>query len=175
MFVWSWTATSNRQPTLSTELPMDEVLFYSLDPRSYGPLETPWQAGLWAHIITLAKLFGPIQDLNHLIVQGEVTGDEKDRTVNHISTQIGNWDESLPASVTFDEDNFQKHKERGTGGTFVALHLGYHHCSTFLYFHSLTSSNPQPSAKETICVDVNITPRHSVPSFSVLDKNTIAR
>ncbi|RFU26107.1 hypothetical protein B7463_g10228, partial [Scytalidium lignicola] len=130
----------------STDLPMDESIFYGL--RINQPaLDSPWKPGLWAHMITLVGLFGPIQDLNFRIVQQDLEDSEIDRCVHDLSQKVDSWEEMLPADTKLNEENLKEHKRRNTGGPFVALHLGYHPYSTLLYFQNLeTRCTPTATA-----------------------------
>ncbi|OGE53531.1 hypothetical protein PENARI_c007G08863 [Penicillium arizonense] len=124
-----------------TELPMDEQLFHSLT-RDQQIVSTPWKPGLWAHMITVVELFGPIQDLNRKLVQGGYNEDEIEQQVHHLSKQLDLWLKRLPEDTTLNEANFLHHLRRGTGGPFVALHLGFHHYSTLLFFQYLDTRRP---------------------------------
>jgi hypothetical protein len=46
----------------------------------------------------------------------------------------------LPLDVKMNEENLERHIQEGTGGAFIALHLGYHHYATLLYFRFLEPS-----------------------------------
>ncbi|KPM46172.1 hypothetical protein AK830_g277 [Neonectria ditissima] len=118
------------------DFPMDESVFHSLSTEQES-LEGVWKPGLWAQMISLVQHFGPIQDLNRRSALGDVDGDELDREVRHISQQLELWEMMLPAESKMTESNLHLHQAKGTGGAFVALHLGYHHYSTLLYFRFL--------------------------------------
>lgn len=118
------------------DLPMDEGIFRSLTP-DQTMLEIPWRPGLWAHMITLVELFGPIQDLNRRGAQDDIEDDELERAVTHMSQQLQTWEYMLPLEAQMNEHNLSMHRDKGTGGPFLALHLGYHHYSTLLYFRFL--------------------------------------
>ncbi|KAH7150311.1 fungal-specific transcription factor domain-containing protein [Dactylonectria estremocensis] len=121
---------------LAIDLPMDESVFESLTPEKTR-LDDPWQPGIWAHKISLVQLFGPIQDLNRRSVNGSVTANEVERSVALLAQQLETWEWMLPLDVKMGDENFERHANRGTGGPFVALHLGYHHYATLLYFRFL--------------------------------------
>ncbi|KAH7134145.1 hypothetical protein EDB81DRAFT_726057 [Dactylonectria macrodidyma] len=121
---------------LAVDLPMDELVFESLTPEMTR-LDVPWQPGLWAHKISLVQLFGPIQDLNRRSAYGSITSGEVEKSVASLDQQLENWEWMLPIDVRMGDENFERHVKRGTGGPFVALHLGYHHYATLLYFRFL--------------------------------------
>lgn len=120
----------------SPDLPMNESTFHSLSSVQLT-LDTPWKPGLWAHMITLVDLFGPIQDLNRRIVQEDLEDAEINRCVIELSQKLDAWEDMLPADTKLNEENLEGHRSRETGGPFVALHFGFHHYSTLLYFQYL--------------------------------------
>ncbi|OBT72100.1 hypothetical protein VF21_09172 [Pseudogymnoascus sp. 05NY08] len=130
-----------------TDLPMDETTFHTLA-IDQKVLDTPYKPGLWAYMIPLAELFGPIQDLSRQIVQNELDEINVDRATHDLSCQLDAWEEMLPPDMKLTEENLELHKSRNTGGTFVALHFGFHHYSTLLHFHYLDAK--QASHKERI-------------------------
>ncbi|KAH6967678.1 fungal-specific transcription factor domain-containing protein [Ilyonectria sp. MPI-CAGE-AT-0026] len=121
---------------LAVDLPMDETIFESLGAEE-TKLNVPWRPGIWAHMIALVQMFGPIQDLNRRSVYGSITLEEMEAGVTYISSRLENWEQMLPVDVRMNEENLERHIQRGTGGAFIALHLGYHHYATLLYFRFL--------------------------------------
>ncbi|RFU30687.1 hypothetical protein B7463_g5642, partial [Scytalidium lignicola] len=120
----------------AVDLPMDEYVFQNLhNEQQDNP--RPLTLGLWAYMITLVEIFGPVQDLNRRLVEENVRDEDSDRCVQEFSTQLDLWQESLPPHLRLNERNLDQHKEKGLGGGFVALHLGYHHYATLLYFQYL--------------------------------------
>lgn len=125
-----------RDTDLAVDLPMDESVFESLT-ADETRLKDPWQPGLWAHKISLVRLFGPIQELNHRSVYGNVSSEELESRVASLSQLLEDWDTMIPHGVRMNPENLQRHIQAGHGGAFVALHLGYHHYATLLYFRFL--------------------------------------
>lgn len=125
-----------RDTDLAVDLPMDETMFESLTADEIK-LNGPWKPGIWAHKISLARLFGPIQDLNHRSVYGNVTPEEIESSVASLSRLLEDWESMIPHNVRMNAENLQCHIRAGHGGAFVALHLGYHHYATLLYFRFL--------------------------------------
>lgn len=123
-------------PIETEGLPMDDPTFWALK-ADQTSLPEPPKPGLWAHMITLVDLFGPIQDLNRRTAQGGVDSADLDRSVAHLAQQLVLWEERLPPDAKMSTPNVQKHQQQGTGGPFFALHFGYHHYSTLLYFRFL--------------------------------------
>ncbi|KAF5672747.1 hypothetical protein FDENT_10549 [Fusarium denticulatum] len=133
-----------RDTDITVDLPMHEPIFESLSPDE-TKLKVPWQPGLWAHKIHLVRLFGPIKDLNHRSVHGNISNDEIESTVASLSTVLEDWERTIPPSARMSTENLDRHIEQGHGGAFIALHLGYHHYATLLYFRFLepaASSSP---------------------------------
>lgn len=142
-----------RDTDLAVDLPMDETMFESLAPDE-TKLNSPWQPGIWAHKISLARLFGPIQDLNHRSVYGNVTAEELESSVASLSRLLEDWESMIPHDVIMNAENLERHIQAGHGGAFVALHLGYHHYATLLYFRFLepaASSSPFAALYRTKC------------------------
>lgn len=130
------------------DLPMDEHVFQHLDPSSSSVV---WNPGLWAHMVSLVRLFGPIQDLNQSIA-GDSIGDTQVKATSHqLGQELDLWKDMLPSNIKFNDTNLRKHAEKGIGGQFVALHLGHHHYATLLYFHSLDS--PTHAKRNQVRVD----------------------
>ncbi|KAJ5449467.1 uncharacterized protein N7458_005916 [Penicillium daleae] len=120
-------------------LPMDEQLFSTLTPDQ--PLSV-WQSceipGLWAHMVTLVELFAPIQELNWRVAHGEsLQQGQIDHNTEQLAQQLDTWLEKLPRGAQPTEFNLAEHTKRGTGGPFLALHLGFHHYCTLLYYQYL--------------------------------------
>lgn len=142
-----------RDTDIAVDLPMDETMFESLGPDE-TKLNSPWQPGLWAHKISLVRLFGPIQDLNHRSVYGNVSAEELESRVASLSVLLEDWESVIPYDVRMNAENLQRQIEAGHGGAFVALHLGYHHYATLLYFRFLespTASSPRMELYRTKC------------------------
>ncbi|CAJ0543881.1 Ff.00g039730.m01.CDS01 [Fusarium sp. VM40] len=142
-----------RDTDLAVDLPMNETVFESLSPDE-TKLNVPWQPGLWAHKISLVRLFGPIKDLNHRSVYGNITAGEIESSVASLSDMLEEWERTIPQDVRMSAENLQHHIEVGQGGAFIALHLGYHHYATLLYFRFLepaASLSPFAAIYRTRC------------------------
>jgi Fungal specific transcription factor domain len=149
----------------SSDLPMDESIFHAL-PVDQLTLDAPWKPGLWAHMITLVDLFGPIQDLNRRIVQEDLEDSEINRCAYDLSQKLDAWEDKLPADTKLNQENLEGHKNRNTGGPFVALHLGFHHYSTLLYFQYLESKGISTDMTRTFAERC----KHHASSYSALLK-----
>ncbi|KAH6874036.1 fungal-specific transcription factor domain-containing protein [Thelonectria olida] len=152
---------------LAVDLPMDEVMFEALSMEETR-LNVPWQPGIWAHMISLVQLFGPIQDLNRRSVYGNIPAHELEASVACLSSQLDNWERMLPTNVKMNEENFKRQIQRGTGGAFIALHLGYHHYATLLYFRFL---EPPPLSSSPLLA----TTYRSKCNFHALSYSTLVK
>lgn len=124
------------------ELPMDEVVFQGLrhDIEFDNDART---GGLWKDKITLVEIFGPIQDLNISLLSSNHETVLIDQQLERLEARLNQWLEQLPRNRRMNNENLDLHRTAGEGGTFVALHLGYHHYSTLLYFQYLDASPSQ--------------------------------
>lgn len=124
----------------SQQLPLDEYDFHRLDV-GQKCWESPSRLGMWAYMIFLAELFGPITDLNHSIASGKASEDYVSSQVARLFSSLQKWQEDLPQALRLNIEALNFHKSRGQGRTFVALHLGYFHYATLLSFHFLDQSS----------------------------------
>lgn len=118
------------------ELPMEEVLFQNMNPATNRDPPSR-EYGLWHQNILLVDTLGPIQDLNLSIVNGDRSKSEVNEEVVRLTSCLQQWNDSLPSHMKMNNRNLDKYRSKGLGGTHIALHLGYHHYCTLLYFHYL--------------------------------------
>lgn len=126
-----------RLPT--QQLPLDEHDFHQL---ARGQLfwPTPTKPGLWAYMIELAELFGPIQDLNRSLAMSDSNEPTITSQVGDLAQSLEAWQEKLPSHVRLSAETLAFHHGRNQGRTLVALHLGYFHYATLLFFQFLDPS-----------------------------------
>ena len=129
------------------DLPMDEVSFQMMD-ESTGNFDRGELDGIWKYMITLVDILGPIQDLNTALLPGDLELSDIEMQVDSLSQRLGIWHSTLPRHMTMNDENWEAHRAKGQGGTFVALHLGYHHYSTLLLFQYLDAT-PSSSLETT--------------------------
>ncbi|KAL2213109.1 hypothetical protein CC79DRAFT_1264706 [Sarocladium strictum] len=113
-------------------LPMDETQFECLTSRT-----NITRPGLWGRMVQLASIFCEVQDLHRQHVAHEISDEVADVRVQFISAELDSFVASLPPEIRLTEENTRAWAHKGVGSAFVALHLGYHHYSTLLYFHYL--------------------------------------
>ncbi len=126
----------------SPDLPMNELVFHRLKEGDPNPSASSQRAGLWAHMITLVTIFGHIQDLNQHLAREDLEEDYIESAVCGLAESLERFDNGLPSDVQLTFDNLATHARQGVGRTFVALHLGFHHYATLLYFQYLDTQRP---------------------------------
>lgn len=130
---------------IDLNLPMEEVTFQMLHPSTeIGPQVRSY--GLWHQKILLVDILGDIQSLNWSLVNEERSRNVVDQEVADIGERLQSWHESLACNMKMDNQNMDAYRMKGLGGTFVALHLGYHHYSTLLYFQYLQPTHEQSAS-----------------------------
>lgn len=124
---------------LSVDAPMNEANFQRME----STAQTMPQAridGIWKYKITLVDILGSIQDMNLSLVQSNCDRFANEQQVLHLAERLRSWRDSLPQHMLMNDGNLDLYRNKGHGGTFVALHFGYHHYSTLLYFQYLEAA-----------------------------------
>lgn len=121
----------------SQHLPRSEIVFHGLPTEVNSWPEDNTELGLWAHMVALVQHFGPIQDLNRLVATDGASEAHVDYTVSSIAHELEDWQNNLPRSARLSEDSLEWHRSQGHGRTLVALHMGYYHYATLLFFQYL--------------------------------------
>ncbi|KAL4949677.1 hypothetical protein BDW69DRAFT_69975 [Aspergillus filifer] len=96
--------------------------------------------GLWGYMVLLARIFGKIHELHRQLANGRLTDSETEEKTRELALQLEDFTQILPAHMELTRHHLEQHAGIGLGAAFVALHLGYHHYSTLLYFHYLDST-----------------------------------
>ncbi|CRG92364.1 hypothetical protein PISL3812_09422 [Talaromyces islandicus] len=117
----------------SNALPMLEIEFWKPTPNLHPP-DMGARPGLWGYMIMLAKIFGRIQNLHQRLANEKLSDQEAEYITKGLSSNLESFMEALPAEHHFTLLNLRAHAAQGLGRAFVALHLGYHHYATLLYF-----------------------------------------
>ncbi|KAH8883082.1 hypothetical protein GQ53DRAFT_787148 [Thozetella sp. PMI_491] len=120
----------------TVELPMDETVFQ----QTAGPVLDEGhrlQPGLWAYMITLLSVFDSIQDLYWQIARQSLSEERIEDTVSSLAKMLEAWEASLPEHVRYNRTNLCSYRARGLGGTFAALHQGFNHYATLVYYQYL--------------------------------------
>ncbi|GES65835.1 hypothetical protein ATEIFO6365_0012022700 [Aspergillus terreus] len=126
-------------------LPMSESKFWSLQPgeQMTDLSASVQQPGLWGYMIVLVRIFGRIQELHRKLANNQLSDAEAEEYTRQLALEFEQFSHDLPPDVKFTRGSLKRHAMMGSGATFVALHLGYHHYSTLLYFHYLDSTHTQ--------------------------------
>ncbi|KAB2580628.1 hypothetical protein DBV05_g839 [Lasiodiplodia theobromae] len=124
---------------LKYPMPVHELYFHQPDFRYRPELRN----GLWAYFISLASIFGEIQDLHLRHVGGEVEDAHFEEQAQKLAACLEQFAEDLPIELHLNVDNLRWHADQGIGRTFVALHLGFHHYSTLIHFQYLDIQLPR--------------------------------
>lgn len=133
-----WSSAGSGVPKQLTDddcnpLPMPELEFWKQNP-TVSPSDMTQKPGLWGYMIMLAKIFGRIQNLHQRLANETLSGQEAEYITKGLTSSLENFMEILPAEHHFSLTNLRAHAAQGLGRAFVALHLGYHHYATLLYF-----------------------------------------
>lgn len=139
-------------------LPMDERVFQKMCATAHAPLSADPSEGLWAYMIKLVDILGPIHDLNRCLVEEVLDQETVNTTVNSLTRRLDACVDALPAHMQMNDETLESFCQDGYGGPFVALHLGYHHYATLLYFQYLDSHKPKSASTE---VNVEKCKRHA--------------
>jgi hypothetical protein len=136
----TWSSAGNNIPRQFPDrilhpLPMDEVQFHNLSENSDGGLPDPaLRPGLWGRMVLLATIFGHIQNLHQQHLSGVIDHQGAERQTHILAADLDLYVRDLPPSVRMTRENLEHHIGLGVGSAFVALHLGFYHYSTLLYF-----------------------------------------
>lgn len=118
-------------------LPIFESDFHRMNPDHMSTNVVSGRPGLWAHMITLARIFGEIQDLVFRFASGELNVQQLESPIRQLADELESFADELPSYTRLSITNLEQHSTEGLGQAFVALHLGYHHYATLLYFQYL--------------------------------------
>lgn len=125
----------------SPDLPMHELTFHHMTKGEFDLNRSMQEPGLWAHMIKLVKIFGHVQDLHQRLANAELAEDVVESSIGSIVENLEIYKQGLPPSLHLSYNNLCLHARQGIGRTFVALHLGYHHYATLLYFQYLDTQH----------------------------------
>ncbi|KUL90808.1 hypothetical protein ZTR_00617 [Talaromyces verruculosus] len=117
-------------------LPMPELKFWHLKP-DHPQSEEHYHNeshGLWGYMVMLARIFGHIQNLHKSLADGALNDMEAEQRTRNLAHELERYIDLLPLEIHFSVENLKNHAALGLGRAFVALHLGYHHYATLLYF-----------------------------------------
>lgn len=124
-------------------VPMDETAFFEMKPGEPDLAPTQWKPGLWGYMVKLVAIYARIQDLNiYLAETAEWDEDSIEDAVRGLAVELDTFEKSLRPNMNYSTANLASHIGRGLGRTFIALHLGYHHYCTLLFYQYLDQHRP---------------------------------
>lgn len=122
------------------QLPMSELDFHNLAPGQVVDNSSRiTRPGLWGYMIILVRIFGHIQHLHRQLADGTLDNSGIEASTRKLASEFEDFIQGLPSGLQLTMGNMEKHARLGVGQAFVALHLGYHHYATLLYFPYLGS------------------------------------
>ncbi|KAE8139189.1 hypothetical protein BDV38DRAFT_291578 [Aspergillus pseudotamarii] len=122
------------------QLPMSELDFHNLAPgQAAGNGSRITRPGLWGYMIILVRIFGQIQHLHRQLADGTLDNSGIEASTRQLASEFEAFIQGLPSGLQLTMGNMKTHARLGVGQAFVALHLGYHHYATLLYFPYLGS------------------------------------
>ncbi|KAI7283631.1 hypothetical protein KC345_g2857 [Hortaea werneckii] len=137
---------TDRQP--GAGYPMDERLFQNCCATAHPSLSADPREGIWAYMIRLVDILGPTHDLNRRRVEEDLDEKTVHATVDSLTRRLDAWMDTLPQHMQMNDNTLESFRQDGYGGPFVALHLGYHHYATLLYFQYLDLQKPRSASTE---------------------------
>ncbi|KAJ5281200.1 hypothetical protein N7478_006572 [Penicillium angulare] len=128
---------------------MHEAQFWRLKKGETVDARSISRPSLWGHMIRLAQVFGPIQDFHEALADGAMEEHDIEPVTQGLVQRFEDFDRQLPLDQHFSPRTLKEHISAGLGSIFVALHLGYHHYSTLLYFPYLDTQLSQIPGRST--------------------------
>lgn len=91
--------------------------------------------------ITLSNLLSEIARLNKASAGKVLDPDTVEVTTIDIAQKLYTWHDGLPESLQNTPENLAMQAASGSGGAFVALHIGFYHFSQLLFYQYLHQSS----------------------------------
>ncbi|KAH7165172.1 hypothetical protein EDB81DRAFT_778789 [Dactylonectria macrodidyma] len=124
-------------------VPMDESIFSMMKPGDPDVADSEWSPGLWAYMVRLVEIYNKIQHLHQQLAE-TAEWDEAlmDESVRQLEAELDALEQTLSPGLAFSLENLAVFVNRGIGSVFIALHLGYHHYYTLLFYQYLDQRRP---------------------------------
>ncbi|KAH9208392.1 hypothetical protein DL95DRAFT_467801 [Leptodontidium sp. 2 PMI_412] len=101
--------------------------------------------------IKLNPILSEIAQLNRTLAENTLSLHETHAATEALALRLNEWREQLPESLTDTPENLFAQSASGSGGVFVALHIGFYHFSQLLYFYYLHQSvSSYPTAESNV-------------------------
>jgi hypothetical protein len=145
--IWSSGGSSlSRQLTVTDcrpRMPVNELMFFNLQPKDEDITETMWQPGMWSHMVGMVEIYKEIQDLiRYLVVITEWDEEFIETTVNRLAVQLLAFEERFEPEIQFSSENLALNVDRGLGRLFTGFHLGYQYYCMLLFYQYLDKNRP---------------------------------
>ncbi|KFY06982.1 hypothetical protein V492_07560 [Pseudogymnoascus sp. VKM F-4246] len=128
---------------MAPRLPMDEEVFSSMRPGDADVPACEWRPGFWGYNVKMSTIYSNISDLTKRIIKSTVWDEESiEEAVREAAVELTAFEESLPTTMRYSPSNLTLQVERGLGRNFIALHLGFNHYATLLYYQYLDRNRP---------------------------------
>ncbi|KAH7411186.1 hypothetical protein BKA64DRAFT_662873 [Cadophora sp. MPI-SDFR-AT-0126] len=128
---------------VAPRLPMDEGIFWSMQPGDPDVSSYEWKPGFWGYNVKLACIYTQIADHTKRVVQTSAWDEEESEdTVLELSVQLTAYEESLPITMRYSPANLTLQVQRGLGRQFIALHLALNHYYVLLFYQYLDRNRP---------------------------------
>ncbi|KAF2226208.1 hypothetical protein BDZ85DRAFT_192868 [Elsinoe ampelina] len=121
--------------------PMDELAFQNLDVAQSRTPRTLYRYGLWSYMVSLVEIFVDIQQFNRTAAETNSGLDAEVGRAQQLIDRLDGYEARLPNDLQWSDENLAGYADNGAGATFVALHLGFHHYATLLYFQYLDTQS----------------------------------
>ncbi|KAG8631923.1 hypothetical protein KVT40_001063 [Elsinoe batatas] len=126
--------------------PMDELAFQSLAVEQPRASRTLYRHGLWSYMVSLVEIFVDIQQFNRNAAEANSGLDTEVGRAQQLIDRLDGYEARLPDDLQWSHENLARYADNTAGATFVALHLGFHHYATLLYFQYLDTQSSDHTA-----------------------------
>lgn len=96
-----------------------------------------YKTSILAETVQLNLILADIAQLNRAAASGASSGPQIDIATEILAGRLSRWRSQLPTWLWDTRSNLEYHASSGTGGAFVALHIGYYHFSQLMYYRYL--------------------------------------
>ncbi|KAE8151848.1 hypothetical protein BDV25DRAFT_152054 [Aspergillus avenaceus] len=128
---------------------VDDVSFRSSYPErqlQHVGISPASQCNMWAQMAQTLDIFTKINGLLRRLSRGVISFAEYAHEVPVLEGRLNQWNESLPAILTFNIDQLMFFVDRRLGRTFLSMHIGYFHFRQMLLFPFLEAGTGQEAA-----------------------------
>jgi len=144
-------------PQLDVPFPASERAFFQMR-RSHTYLQTSISesqddnsSSVLVQKIKLNPILSEIAQLNRQLAENVLSPHETHAATEALALRLDEWQQQLPEPLTNTPENLFAQSASGSGGVFVALHIGFYHFSQLLYFYYLHQSvSSYPAAESNV-------------------------